>query len=511
MGVCCSNNAPQHNRGRYPTIGEFVATSHLRGVIRENIREHYKFIKILGHGHFGTVREAIRLHQSTRQQKYAIKSIPISKIHSIDVLKNELEILQQADHPNIIKLFQCYEDSNYVHLVMELCTGGDLLEDFLRKGVLDEETAAKWLEKICSAVTYLHNLHICHRDIKPENFLLTTRLPDAELKMIDFGLSTKFSEDQKELHSVVGTPYYLAPEVINKNYGVECDVWSIGIMMYLLLGGYVPFTGDNHHEVFDKILHEELVFRHERWELISNDAKDLLSQMLTKSTTNRIKLPQVLKHSWFKRYRKNKLKSVPLNVIETLMKYHAPDKLRKYLMKLIIKNMSYNEIKELDEIFRALDTNKTGVVNAFDVVQALKNAKQPKAVEKLEKLLERNKYLENGDFYYSDFIIATLDKKKVLNEDILKDVFYSLTNGTQATITPQDLYDNFLRSGIEVTQGEVDDMINQFKAANKEFDYEAFQEIVMQNSPLLDSPMLPRRSLKKDSSDPRLNQYLPIQ
>ncbi|CAG9329298.1 unnamed protein product [Blepharisma stoltei] len=509
MGVCC--NVP-HNRGRYPTIGEFVPTSSLRGVTRENIRDHYKFIKVLGHGHFGTVREAVRIHQSSRKQKFAIKSIPVAKIHSIDVLKNELEILQQADHPNIIKLLQCYEDSNYVHLVMELCNGGDLLEDFLLKGVLNEETAAKWLEKICSAVNYLHNLHICHRDIKPENFLLTSRFPDAELKMIDFGLSIKFAEETKEFHSIVGTPYYLAPEVIGKHYGVECDVWSIGVMMYVLLGGYPPFAGENHHEVFEKILHEEVAFRHERWDLISHEAKDLISQMLTKNIHTRIKLPQVLKHPWFKKYRQSKLKHVPLDVIETLMKYHAPNKLKNYLMKLVIKHMTYNEIRELDDIFRALDTKKTGIVNAYDVIQALKNAKQLKAVEKLEKCLEKNKYLSNGDFAYSDFVIATLDKKQVLNEDILKDVFYLLTKGSRNAITSQDLYESFFHAGIEISLNEVNEMVNQLKGTiNKEFDFSAFQDIVMQSSPMLDSPLIPRRTMKSPSPDPRLSKFLPIE
>lgn len=139
-------------------------------------------------------------------------------------------------------------------------------------------------------------MHICHRDIKPENFLLTSRAPEAELKMIDFGLSIKFSEEEKEFHSIVGTPYYLAPEVIKKQYGIECDIWSIGVMLYILLGGYPPFTGENHHEVFDKILHDDVAFDNERWSLISEQAKDLILQMLNKNHKTRIKLPQVLKH-----------------------------------------------------------------------------------------------------------------------------------------------------------------------------------------------------------------------
>ena len=188
-----------------------------------DIRKHYDFIKVIGHGSFGTVRRAIRKNHSNRKEEVAIKSIPVAKINSLSELKIELEVLRTADHPNIVRLFETYEDSNYVHIVMELCTGGDLMTRFYQQTHINEKTTAKYMQKLCMAVSYLHSIHICHRDLKPENFLFTNKSEDAEIKIIDFGLSTKF-RDSEIIQHIVGTPFFIAPEVLAGKYGVECDI-----------------------------------------------------------------------------------------------------------------------------------------------------------------------------------------------------------------------------------------------------------------------------------------------
>ena len=188
--------------------------------------------------------------------KYAVKSVLKKKVKGdFAMLKTEIEMLQSADHPNIIKLYETYEDEKYLHLVMELCTGGDLFDYVISKRHLCEEEVVNIMKKLLSAINYLHTLKICHRDLKPENFLFTTTEPNAELKISDFGLSSKFGGQNGDMmYSMVGTPYYVAPEVIKGTYGKECDIWSLGVVMYFILSGTQPFKSSNIQNLFVKIL-----------------------------------------------------------------------------------------------------------------------------------------------------------------------------------------------------------------------------------------------------------------
>ena len=217
MGTCC----PSTSFTRNPTQGGLLTRSLISKKSRlESIYSSYKFLKVIGYGQFGTVRKAIK---TTSNKQYAIKSISKAKAErKFNILKRELEILSIIDHPNIIKLHEIYEDEKYLHLVLDLCKGGDLYDYILNKGSLNEKDVIHIMRIIFSAVNHLHTVNICHRDLKPENFLLSSKKPDSEVKLADFGMSVRFSND--EMHTIVGTPYYIAPEVYMGTYGKECDV-----------------------------------------------------------------------------------------------------------------------------------------------------------------------------------------------------------------------------------------------------------------------------------------------
>lgn len=201
--------------------------------------------------------------ESVKGHHYAIKSINKSRItKGPEVLRRELEILQIVDHPNIIKMYDIYEDKKYIHIVMELCTGGDLFDYLLTKGSLTELEVSQIVRKIFLGVNHVHSLNVCHRDLKPENFMLSHKGPNAEIKIIDFGMSIKFREN--EMRSMVGTPFYLAPEMMNETYGKECDYWSLGVIIYLMLVGKQPFAGNNINDIFAKIFHGRFNFHSEK-------------------------------------------------------------------------------------------------------------------------------------------------------------------------------------------------------------------------------------------------------
>jgi len=186
---------------------------------------------------------------------------------------------------------------------MEYCTGGELFDRIVAAKKFTEKHACDIMEQMLSAVKHLHEHGIVHRDLKPENFLMNDVSEESEVKLIDFGLSKRFSNKDaiEKMKTVVGTPYYVAPEVLKGNYDTMCDVWSLGVMLFVFLCGYPPFEGDNNKEIFKNVVKQELEFDPIDWDSVSAEAKDLVSKMLTKDPSKRISAEDCAKHSWFKK------------------------------------------------------------------------------------------------------------------------------------------------------------------------------------------------------------------
>ena len=255
-----------------------------------DIRTVYQFHKtLLGSGHFGSVRLANP--KTDPEITYAVKSILRENIaKDIKLLEEELFILQKVDHPNIVKFHQSFIDYRYVHVVMEHCTGGELFDRIVRAQRFTEKHAAEIMGQMLSAVKHLHEHNIVHRDLKPENFLMNDKTENAEIKLIDFGLSKRFSQKEqvKKMHTVVGTPYYVAPEVLKGEYDQRCDVWSLGVILFVFLCGYPPFEGDENKEIFKNVLKTPLQFDPQDWDKVSKEAKELITMMLEKDPSKRI-------------------------------------------------------------------------------------------------------------------------------------------------------------------------------------------------------------------------------
>lgn len=174
--------------------------------------------------------------RQTRKNKYAVKSILRESMKKdVAMLESEINILKELDHPNIVRFYETYIDYKYIHIVMQLCTGGELFDRIVKLEKFSEKDAADLMKKILSAVQHLHEHSICHRDLKPENFLFKNNKENAEIKIIDFGLSKKFSKLETDMTTIVGTPFYVAPEVLSGNYDTQCDLWSCGVILYVLL------------------------------------------------------------------------------------------------------------------------------------------------------------------------------------------------------------------------------------------------------------------------------------
>ena len=268
-----------------------------------NLLDIYDIKQKLGKGKFGLVKLGINKETN---DKVAVKVMNKNNMDSSDLelVRTEIEILKICQHPYIIKLYDIFENVDYIYIIMEYCPGGDLFS-YLQKRhfILEEEKVAIIMYKLCKAVFYVHSYGIAHRDIKPENVLLTSEDENADIRLLDFGLSKIVGPGQK-CTEPYGTLTYCAPEIIlDKPYLKSVDSWSLGVMTYLMLSGSLPFTGKDEHEIAKNVVYSKVNFEKKPiWKEISNEAKDFIVKLLDKDLKTRMEMKAALEHPWFKKY-----------------------------------------------------------------------------------------------------------------------------------------------------------------------------------------------------------------
>ncbi|KAH3756511.1 myosin light chain kinase [Pelomyxa schiedti] len=256
----------------------------------------YRLCKILGRGAFSVVWMAETLETG---EAVAVKIVDKKAMGDYSkTLQNEVSILKNLHHPNIISLRDIAETHDKIHLVTDLVTGGELFERIVQKGSYSEQDAIALVRKVVDAVKYLHDNNIVHRDLKPENLLLRSEDDDLDVRIADFGFS-KIAGDDSLLYTSCGTPSYVAPEILEAvGYGKPVDMWSVGVITYILLCGYPPFFGDSVPIVFEEILHGHYEYHEEYWSGISDEAKNFIDSLLVLDPTQRLTAKQALEHPW---------------------------------------------------------------------------------------------------------------------------------------------------------------------------------------------------------------------
>eukprot|EP01120_Amphizonella_sp_Union-15-10_P014563 TRINITY_DN709_c0_g1_i1.p1 TRINITY_DN709_c0_g1~~TRINITY_DN709_c0_g1_i1.p1 ORF type:complete len:384 (+),score=83.20 TRINITY_DN709_c0_g1_i1:103-1254(+) len=270
--------------------------------------------EILGMGNFSMVK--LGTNKKTGE-KCAVKIV--SKEPSKNkpqMLKNEVEILLKVRHPNIIKLKDLFDSSKTLFLVLELVTGGELFDSIVAREQYSEEDAVRVMKELLSAIEYLHSMGIVHRDLKPENLLLSDNSPNSPIKLADFGLSKIYSpEMMQKMSTACGTPGYVAPEILDPSmtgsggYDKEVDMWSAGVVMYILLCGYPPFYNEVEQQLFEIILSGKYEFHSPYWDNISDTAKDLIKHLLVVDPKKRFTANEALQHDWFTKAVVSKVKT----------------------------------------------------------------------------------------------------------------------------------------------------------------------------------------------------------
>lgn len=483
MGLCGSKEEEKETTRRRKTkeqrakeIAPFVENSGL--VITpifkntNKIKNEYKLSENpLGQGAFGEVRKAYHINS---KQDRAIKIIYKEDCSEDEKQKifREVEILKRLDSPNIVKIYEYFEDNKFIYIVMDLIEGGELFDKIQKVKRFSERRAADLFKQILIGVNYLHKSHIVHRDLKPENILFDNL---GHLQIVDFGTS-KMYDKNKQMKKTHGTPYYIAPEVLKGSYDEKCDVWSCGVILYILLSGFPPFNGSDDDEILDSVLEGKFTFNVREFRNVSKDAKHLITQMLTYNHKNRISIAEALEHDWIKTTAstKEELDNGLMNNIKT---FNVKNKMQQAIYFFLVKNIASKEEKaSLLSTFKALDTNNDGVISREELqvgFEKMNNALTEADLNALMKQIDKNK---SNEIDYSEFVAAAIDRKKLLSEDKIKTCFRMFDKDQNGTISLNELKMVFNPAGKEANNNTWDELIQQVdKDGNKEIDFEEFK------------------------------------
>jgi len=384
---------------------------------------------------------------------------------------SEIEILIKLDHPNIIKLYEIFENEKYIYLIMELCTGGELFNKIIEKTengeIFNEREAANYFRQIILAISYCHNKKIAHRDLKPENILLLSNDKNSPIKLIDFGMS-KFYKEKNEMSEYVGTAYYISPEVLEGKYDSKCDIWSAGVILYLLLSGTLPFDGENEEEIFEKIKMKKYDFCNNEWEFISDEAKDLIKGMLCDANF-RFDINQVIKHTWIRKYspiikpwEKNNIN------INSIKNYTQFNKLKKVTINFIASRLNDKILEKYKSSFQKIDIKCNGMLDIDEMRKAIGN----RGV--VEDIFNSIDIEHSGFIEFTKFVAANIDKNIYLNERRLKDAFKIFDLNQNGKINKKDVQD-FLK--INDNDKEISCLFEKY-GIGEEMNFEQFEKMM---------------------------------
>ncbi|CAM6093245.1 unnamed protein product [Calypogeia fissa] len=389
----------------------------------ENITDKYTLGRELGRGEFGITYLCT---DKETGELLACKSISKKKLRTavdIEDVRREVAIMHRLPpHPNIVTLKGVFEDDNAVHLVMELCEGGELFDRIIARGHYSERAAAVVTRTIVEVVQLCHKHGVMHRDLKPENFLFANKKENSLLKAIDFGLSVFFKPGER-FSEIVGSPYYMAPEVLKRNYGPEVDVWSAGVILYILLCGVPPFWAETEQGVAQAILRGALDFKRDPWPKVSDSAKSLVLHMLEPDPKSRSTAQQVLDHPWLQNARK--ASNTPLGdaVRSRLKQFSAMNKLKKKALRIIAEHLSGEEVDGLKDLFRSMDTDGSGSITFQELKVGLHKMGSQLTESEARMLMDSADVNGNGSLDYGEFVAATIHLQRMDNDEHLRKAF----------------------------------------------------------------------------------------
>ncbi|XP_042433736.1 CDPK-related kinase 3-like isoform X1 [Zingiber officinale] len=377
----------------------------------KNFGAKYELGNEVGRGHFGHTCSATAKKGSIKGQLVAVKIISKAKMTtpiSIEDVRREVKILKAlSGHKNLVKFYEACEDTLNVYIVMELCKGGELLDRILsRGGRYTEEDAKVIIVQILSVVAFCHLQGVVHRDLKPENFLFAANDEHADMKLIDFGLSDFIKPDER-LNDIVGSAYYVAPEVLHRSYSTEADIWSIGVITYILLCGSRPFWSRTESGIFRSVLRADPNFVDSPWPDISPVAKDFVRRLLNKDYRKRMTAAQALTHPWLR----DAQRQIPLDMLiyRLVKSYLRATPLRQSALKALSKALTEDELFYMRLQFMLLEPTNDGYISLDNFRMALfQNATEAMSDSRVPDILNALEPLAFTRMDFEEFCAAAI-------------------------------------------------------------------------------------------------------
>lgn len=394
-------------------------------------------------------------------------------------MRREIAIMHHlAGNGNVVTVSDAYEDAKNVYFVMELCMGGELFDRIVALGHYSERKAADMFRTILTMLYHCHTLGVVHRDLKPENFLLTEKGDRGVLKATDFGLSA-FYKSGDELNEMVGSPYYVAPEVLKRTYGIECDMWSAGVILYIMLGGLPPFWGDTERKIFDSILRGHVDFSEDPWPKISKSAKDLVKGLLTKDRSKRLTITQALAHPWLAAGAASD-EALDSAVLTRMRTFGNQSKFKQLGMMMLVKHLKKEELEGLRQLFLEMDTDGSGTISIDELKLGLANHGAHMAIAEVESLMSSLDLAGTHELTYEEFLATTIQMHKVECEDNLHQAFHEFDPDGNGEISEEELAVKLVELGIKATKQEIHEMVAEVDVDhNGTIDYHEFVELMM--------------------------------
>ena len=508
---------------------------------KKNFFDVYEKMKFLGQGAFGSVYKVRRKNSGTREIVRALKEISKealkNNMESEEELKNEIEVLKNLDHPNIMKIYEFYEDENYIYLINEFCGGGDIAGLNDKFGIFPEFLLKYVMFQVFLAISFLHSNKVVHADIKRENIAyvyadgnkdkkeiekffkkffndketqyelaeasglenlsdkaieIAKELSNYQMKILDFGSARKKKKSNYEkLTGVTGTVYYCSPEVIREKYDFECDEWACGIMMYILLTGEPPFGGNSEEEIFSNILNSTLNLDHPKLKNITENCKDLIKRLLEKKANKRILAADALKHKFFKtginignlltgKFKENE------KILRSMIRRNLTGKRSKKFKDVVIAYITLNFVeqdveKKARKIFMEMTVGKekhfliTKDTFVSKMEQICRDLNK-KEIEELFDIIDEN---ETGNIEYEELIRALSDKEKLLSDKNLKEAFAFFDKDNNGSISWNEIAEIVYPEG-QIPKNTIKEFLNEIgqKDEDMKMDYYEFKRVL---------------------------------
>jgi len=419
------------------SAGDFVKAK------KTKFRDEYVVKDQLGAGAFGEVRKVV--HKATGITR-AAKILRKDAIDQEETKKliDEVQILQTLDHANIMKIYEMFEDKNKYYIVSEFLEGGELFDRIIQNDHFSEKDAAKIIRQVLSAVSYCHKHNIVHRDLKPENLVYESKKKDSNLKVIDFGTAKTFKPNQK-MSETYGTAYYIAPEILSANYNEKCDVWSCGVILYILLSGTPPFPGRDDREILRKVKAGKYNFDDPVWLNVSDDAKNFIKKMMELDPQKRLSAQDALNDNWFKKVMEQQIVDKPLALenLKNLKNFGFESKLQEATWVFLVSYFSNKEEKDkLLETFKAIDLDHDGQLTKEELKQGyvkIMGMSNELAEEEADRIMRNLDTNGSGSIDYSEFVNATISKKNLLKKEKIESVFKMFDKNGDGRISADEL------------------------------------------------------------------------